>query len=80
MSTPCSEQIRISKMEAKLENIEKILIGNGQPGLHDTVIKLNQNVQNLVDGIDKEKRHKRWLITTVVALAGIILGLFLKHI
>ena len=76
--TPCSEQRRITRMETKLENIEKILVGNGQPGLHDTVIKLNENVANLVSSIEKQKTQRRWLLTVTISLLSLAVGLFIE--
>lgn len=41
----CSQEGQIAQIRSELKIIKGIVMGNGQPGLHETVIKLSSNIE-----------------------------------
>lgn len=47
MTTPCSQEGVIARIESTLERVEKDINGNGKKGLRDTVTILTQKMDRL---------------------------------
>jgi hypothetical protein len=88
MNHQCSREgeIEIAVLSKSVADIEKVLFGNGQPGLDATVIKLTIVVEELVKTTSKiekllEKKEdymimqRRWMITTILAVAGTLVSM-----
>src|SRR4030042_1426772 len=48
---PCTQESRISSMETVIIRMDKIINGNGQTGLFQTTIRLEENVKVLTESI-----------------------------
>ena len=81
--TPTEMAERIIRIDERTERTEKILIGNGQPGLIDKFATLKSNHQLVYDrqktcqaGHKANKLDVKWLILLVLMIATFVAEYF----
>ena len=57
------------KLLGKLTNA---IYGNGKPGLITELANLNKALETHLEAIGSQKADRKWIITTIIAIAGII--------
>ena len=58
----CSREAEIAQMHQDLKTIKRIVMGNGQPGLHETVIKLSAGMETLSQIMEDLKKAVNGLL------------------
>jgi len=71
----CSKEADISAIRTKVDELHKVISGNGQPGLRETVPILMDRVNTLIDRLDKQEESKKFNISTIISIAAVIIAL-----
>lgn len=74
MEHKCNKEAEIAEVYTKVESLDKVINGNGKPGLRDTVVLLTERVNVLIDKMDNTKGDRRYSITTVISIAAIVVA------
>lgn len=71
----CNKEAEIASIHTKVDKIEKIIDGNGKPGLRDTVVILSEQVATLIKVIENMEVKKRFNWTTVIAITAVLVSI-----
>lgn len=76
MDHKCNKEGELAEIYTKVESLDKVINGNGKPGLRDTVVLLTERVNVLIEKMDSSKGDKRYIITTLISVAAIAVATF----
>lgn len=71
MDHKCNKEAEIAEIYTMVEGLDKVINGNGKPGLRDTVVTLTERVNALIEKMDSTKGDRRYSITTVIAIVAV---------
>jgi len=65
---------RLKLMNEKIDDIYKVIHGNGREGLCDKVIKNENNIKNLFKKHEKDSKYRLTVTTVGLTIIGILIA------